>query len=84
MQTDSLLLMSCVEYETLGFELTTEMHAFCRWHVAVYPHEKGDKIKIKDGYVHDLLRIEQLEFGEFLLERYREHQPSMVDDNNRS
>ena len=72
LQTDTLLLFSCVTYTELGLEYTPEMTAFCRWHLAVYPHEDGDAIKTDAGYVHDLSRAHQLEFGDFMLSHYRE------------
>ena len=72
LETDLLLLVSCNEYTTLGFALTPEMEAFCRWHLAVYPHEATDFIKTGVGYVHDLSRSDQMEFGDFLLSLYRE------------
>ena len=72
LQTDILLLVSCVTYAELGPEYTPEMNAFCRWHLAVYPHEDGDEIKTDSGYVHDLSRAHQLEFGDFMLSHYRE------------
>ena len=72
LQTDLLLLVSCTEYAELGFAWTPEMKAFCRWHLAVYPHEATDPIKIGAGYLHDLSRPHQLEAGDFLLSLYRE------------
>ena len=72
LQTDTLLLVSCTTYAELGLEYTPEMNAFCRWHLAVYPHEDGDAIKTDAGYVHDLFRVHQLEFGDFMLSHYRE------------
>ena len=72
-QTDTLLLVSCVTYAELGLEYTAEMNAYCRWHLAVYPHEDGDAIKIDAGYVHDLPRAHQLEFGEFILSTIENH-----------
>ena len=72
LQTDTLLLVSCVTYAELGLEYTPEMNAFCRWHLAVYPHEDGDAIKTDAGYVQDLSRAHQLEFGDFMLSHYRE------------
>lgn len=72
LQTDTLLLVSCTTYAELGLEYTPEMSAFCRWHLSVYPHEDGDEIKTDSGYVHDLSRAHQIEFGEFMLSHYRE------------
>lgn len=72
LQTDTLLLASCVTYAKLGLEYTPEMKAFFRWHLAVYPHEDGDEIKTASGYVHDLSRAHQLEVGDFMLSHYRE------------
>ena len=72
LQTDILLLVSCVTYAELGLEYTPEMNAFCRWHLAVNPHEDGDEIKTGSGYVHDLSRAHQLELGDFMLSHYRE------------
>lgn len=72
LQTDLLLLVSCTAYEGLGLDLTPEMEAFCRWHLAVYPHEVTDPIKTGAGYLHDLSRPHQLEAGDFLLSLYRE------------
>jgi len=72
LQTDALILVSCTTYAELGLEYTPEMIAFCRWHLAVYPHEDGDAIKTDSGYVHDLSRAHQIEFGDFMLSRYRE------------
>ena len=72
LQTDLLLLVSCTEYKNFGLALTPEMEAFCRWHLAVYPHEATDPIKTDAGYVHDLSRPDQLEFGDALLNLYRE------------
>ena len=71
LQTDTLLLVSCVTYAEFGLEYTPEMNAFCHWHLAVYPNEDGDEIKTNSGYVHDLSRVHQLEFGEFMLGHYR-------------
>ena len=72
LQTDLLLLASCVTYANLGLEYTPEMKAFFRWHLAVHPHEDGDKIKTASGYIHDLSRAHQLEVGDFMLRHYRE------------
>ena len=72
LQTDTLLLASCVTYAKLGLEYTPEMKAFFRWHLAVYPHEDGDEIKTASGYVHDLSRAHQLDVGDFMLSHYRE------------
>ena len=72
LQTDTLLLASCVTYTELGLEYTPEMKAFFRWHLAVCPHEDGDEIKTASGYVHDLSRAHQLEVGDFMLSHYRE------------
>ena len=72
LQTDTLLLTSCVTYAELGLEYTPEMKAFLSWHLAVYPHEDGDEIKTASGYVHDLSRAHQREFGDFMLSHYRE------------
>ena len=72
LQTDTLLLVSCATCMKLGLEHTPEMNAFCRWHRAVYPHENGDEINTGSGYVHDLSRAHQLEFGGFMLSHYRE------------
>ena len=47
LQTDSLLFRTCGWYMDLGFESTTEMHAFSRWHLAVYPHERATSSKSK-------------------------------------
>lgn len=71
LQTDTLLLASCVTYAKLGLEYTPEMKAFLRWHLAVYPHQDGDEIKTASGYVHDLSRTHQLEVGDFMLSHYR-------------
>ena len=72
LQTDTLLLASCVTYAKLGLEYTPEMKAFFRWHLAVYPHEDGDEIKTASGYVHDLSRAHQFDVGDFMLSHYRE------------
>lgn len=72
LETDLLLLVSCTEYKTLGFAWTTEMLAFCIWHLAVYPNEPTDPIKTAAGYLHDLSRPDQLECGNFLLGLYRD------------
>ena len=76
LQTDTLLLVSCVTYAELGLDYTPEMNAFCQWHLAVYPHENGDEIMTDSGYVHNLSRAHQLEFGEFLLILCRESSES--------
>lgn len=67
LKTDHLLLEACALYVCLGFELTPEMWAFFRWHLAVYPHEQEDQIKTAAGFVHKLERSAQLQFGAFLL-----------------
>ena len=72
LQTDTLLLVACAMYAELGLEYTPEMNTFCQWHLAVYPHEEGDEIRTASGYVHDLSRAHQLEFGDFMLSHYRE------------
>ena len=72
LQTDLLLLVSCVTYAKLGLEYTPEMNAFFRWHLAVDPHEDGDELKTASGYVHDLSRPHQLAVGDFMLSLYRE------------
>ena len=72
LRTDHLLLASCAGYKQLGLALTSEMEAFGRWHLAVYPHEDTDPICTGVGYIHDLSRSEQLEFGRALLGLYRE------------
>ena len=72
--TDTLLLVSCVTYTDLGLSLTTEMRAYCRWHLAIYPHEEGGAIRTSVGYAHELPRHHQLEFGSYLLEL---HQPRL-------
>ena len=72
LQTDTLLLVSCSTYAALGLQYTPEMEAFFRWHLAVYPHEDGDKVKTDSGYIHDFSRAHQLEFGDFMLNHYRE------------
>lgn len=40
---DDLLLRACCVYADLGLELTREMHAFSRWHLAAYPSAEGDQ-----------------------------------------
>lgn len=72
LQTDLLLLVSCVTYAELGLEYTPEMKTYCRWHLAVYPHQNGDEIETNGGYLHDLSRAHQLEFGDFMLGLYRD------------
>ena len=72
LQTDLLLLGSCITYANLGLDYTPEMKAFIRWHLAVYPREDGDEIKTDSGHIHDLSRDLQLECGEFMLSLYRE------------
>lgn len=68
-QPDHLILEGCALFSSLGFNLTDEMWAFCRWYLAVYPNQDGDILTIGDGRpVHQLDRGEQLEFGQFLLE----------------
>jgi len=73
LETDDLLLEACHLYSELGFELTTEMKAFRRWHLAVYPHEPGDELLLPTGPIHSLPRDEQLEFGAWLLETYHKN-----------
>ena len=65
--TDHIILFSCMEYATLGFDWTPEMHVFLRWHLAVYPQEESDRIQTEIGYLHQLARADQLEFGRTLL-----------------
>lgn len=72
LQTDTLLLVSCVTYAELGLECTPEMKTFLRWHLAAYPHEDGDELKTASGYVHDLSRTYQLDVGDFLLSHCRD------------
>ncbi|MBI2959396.1 MAG: hypothetical protein HYY28_03715 [Betaproteobacteria bacterium] len=67
LKTDYLLLEACALYGGLGFELTPEMWAFSRWHLAVYPREQEDQIKTAAGFVHELEWSAQLQFGAFLL-----------------
>ncbi len=69
LETDHILLEACLLYKELGFDLTTEMHAFGRWHLAVYPHEEGDALITADGPVHELSRESQLSFGAWLLKQ---------------
>ena len=71
-QTDRILLESIAIFGTLGFGLTLEMSAFARWHLSVYPSKSGDELETAVGFVHDLNRNDQLEFGEFLLSIYRD------------
>lgn len=71
LETDHLLLASCVTHGELGLKHTPEMRAFIRWHLAVYPHEDGDDIQTGAGYIHDLSRAYQLQCGDFLLTQYR-------------
>ena len=73
METDTLLLVSCVTYGDLGFSLSTEMRAYCRWHLAIYPREEGDAIRTAVGSAHKLPRHHQLEFGNHLLELHQRH-----------
>ena len=73
METDTLLLVSCVAYNDLGLSLTTEMRAYCRWHLAIYPHEEGDSIQTAVGPAYQLPRHHQLEFGNYLLELHQRH-----------
>jgi hypothetical protein len=76
METDHLLLEACSLYDDLNFKPTPEMQAFGRWHLAVYPHEEGDKLDTALGPVHELNRAAQLEVGAFLLEHYQlSHEP---------
>lgn len=84
LQTDTLMLVSCVTYAELGLKYTSEMNAFCRWHLAVYPNEDGDSIQIGDDYIHDLPRIQQLEVGDFLLDLYRNRSEGSVADTEPS
>ena len=72
--TDDLLLEACALYADMGFDLTPEMYAFARWHLAVYPHEDADKLRTAAGQAHNLPRDAQIELGEFLLALYRENQ----------
>ncbi len=81
LQTDELLLASCVTYAKLGLNYTPEMIAFIRWHLAVYPQEDGDSIKTASGYVHKLPRLQQLEVGFFLLNLYRNGSEGSVADD---
>lgn len=73
MATDTLLLVSCVAYTGLGLSLTTEMRAYCQWHLAIYPHGESDAIRTSVGYAHELPRHHQLEFGNYLLELHQRH-----------
>lgn len=70
LETDHTLLEACTLYADLGFEPTIEMHAFARWHLAVYPHLEGDRLETASGFLHSLARNAQLECGKFLLERF--------------
>jgi hypothetical protein len=72
LETDHLLLEACALYMELGFEPTPEMYAFSRWHLAVYPHDEGDRIVTAAGVVHSLERTAQLQFGAYLLDRILE------------
>jgi hypothetical protein len=81
MRTEGLLLEACALYGSLGLDLTPEMRAFSRWHLAVYPHEEGDKIQTAVGYVHELLRADQVEFGSFLLSLERGEDPGSEGDS---
>ena len=72
LETDDLLLGVCTLYKRLKLDITPEMYAFATWHLAVHPHEDGDKIETAEGPVHELPRDAQLEFGDFLLALYRE------------
>ena len=67
LDTDTLLLRTCAMYAKLGLEFTLEMEVFVKWHHAVYPPEDGCKIKTGSGYVHEMSRAHQIEFGNFLL-----------------
>jgi hypothetical protein len=69
--TDHLLLMACVSYIELGFELTPEMSAFVKWHCAVYPSEGDDVLNTGAGPLHTLDRRYQLECGAIILRIYR-------------
>ncbi len=69
--TDHLLLQACCIYGDLGLELTPEMRAFSRWHLAVYPSADGDELQTAVGALHTLSRDEQLDAGAFLLTLYR-------------
>jgi|SRR5208282_2307760 len=80
LNTDYLLLEACATYSKLGLEWTPEMHAYARWHLAVYPHESGDKISTAAGNIDTLPRPHQLEFGEFLLDLMRS--PSGSEQEN--
>ncbi|MBI3374243.1 MAG: hypothetical protein HY017_21170 [Betaproteobacteria bacterium] len=73
LETDHLLLEACARYRDLGFEPTTEMYAFCKWHLAAYPHEEEDRIETAVGAVDSLDRTAKLQFGAFLLDRYLEN-----------
>lgn len=68
--TDHLLLQACSIYRGLGFTPTTEMEAFARWHLAVYPNEVGDRIRTPSGDVSDMCREDQLEVGQNLLGKF--------------
>ncbi|HEX4113365.1 MAG TPA: hypothetical protein VH020_12590, partial [Stellaceae bacterium] len=66
--TDHVLLQACAYYVALDLPLTPEIEAFGRWHLAVYPNEPGDEIVTAVGKVDKLNRLDQLDFGAFLLD----------------
>ena len=70
-KTDHLLLEACFLCASMGFDLTAEMRAFGRWHLAVYPHQEGDALETGIGPVHELPRESQIEVGAFILDKYR-------------
>ena len=78
LRTEDLLLEACVVYRELGFNLTREMQAYGRWHLAVYPRQQSDKINTALGFVHELSRDAQIQFGAFLLQRTKA--PSIANE----
>ncbi len=72
-EMDDLLIECGSTYVELGFELTVEMSTFGCWYLSVYPREDSDEIHTAAGYVHNLPRDDQIEFGDFLLTQFIKH-----------
>jgi len=65
--TDHMLLEACTMYLNMKLEPRTEMYAYARWHLAVYPSLEEDRITTEYGEVSELSREQQIEFGSYLL-----------------
>lgn len=74
---DRVLLISCLYYQDLGYQITVEMSVLLSWYIAIYPDVFKDNKYLANistdqlNYLRYKSRIEQIDFGYQLLQQAR-------------